>query len=64
MGGLISYYNEIKGMDKGRSPSIDDAVDDELAGRLNGRLGPERFAALYEKIADQVDRASTLRAQK
>jgi hypothetical protein len=57
MGGLIPYYNEIKGMDKGLFPSIDDQVDDELAGRLTGRLGPERLAALFEKIADQIDKS-------
>lgn len=57
MGGLISYYNEIKGMDKGLFPSINDAVDDELAGRFTGRLGPERFADLYESIAKEIDTA-------
>ncbi len=38
-------------------PSIDDQVDDELAGRISGHIGPMRLAALFDSIADQTEAA-------
>jgi hypothetical protein len=57
MGGVVSAYTALNGMDMGMFPSIDDQVNDELAGRPTGHLGPTRLATLYEKIADQSEKA-------
>ena len=57
MGGVVSAYTALNGMDMGMFPSIDDQVNDELAGKPTGHLGPTRLAALYEKIADQSEKA-------
>ncbi|MEX0642562.1 MAG: hypothetical protein WD468_07665 [Pirellulales bacterium] len=57
MGGVVSAYTALNGMDMGMFPSIDDQVEDELAGRVTGHIGPMRLASLYENIADQTERA-------
>jgi hypothetical protein len=57
MGGVIGAYNDLRGLDKGLFPSIQDQVDDELAGRLTGRDGPKNVAAIFESIANDTDAA-------
>jgi hypothetical protein len=54
MGGVVSAYAALNGMDKGMFPSIDDQVDDELAGRATGHIGAMRLAALFDTIADET----------
>jgi hypothetical protein len=56
MGGLISAYTELQGMDAGMFPSIDHQVEDELAGRLSGQMGARNLTAKYGDIARQIDR--------
>ena len=57
MGGVVSAYTALNGMDLGMFPSIDDQVEDELAGRPSGHMGPMRLAALFEQIAGETERA-------
>lgn len=57
MGGVVSAYTAFNGMDMGMFPSIDDEVDDELAGRVSGHLGPVRLAAYFDDVAGETENA-------
>ena len=57
MGGLIPFFNDLRGLDKGLFPSIDDLVEAEVAGEWTGHPGPMRLADKFEGIAQQTEEA-------
>lgn len=57
MGGVVSAYTALNGMDKGLFPSIDDQVENELAGRTTGHIGAIRLANEFDRLADQTESA-------
>lgn len=57
MGGLINYYLHLPPYDKARFRGFLEYVDDELAGRSSGKLGPEDVASRLEKIASLTDQS-------
>jgi hypothetical protein len=63
MGGVVSAYTALNGMDMGMFPAIDDQVDSELAGAQTGHIGPRRLAAHFEKLADETEKALALAAR-
>lgn len=64
MGGLIPFFNDLRGIDKGIFPSIDDQVKQELAGIATGQPGPMKLADMFENIATRTEKALEEARQK